>query len=677
MSISEKVEYRSPITVKSLVVTISFIVITETLSTFTKAYSTRGGLFVSFMLPFFYIPLFNLLLGKISPRLKLNINEMVLLLSAWFFIYGISMTGTVSPLNYFFEGEMHRGIVVLNDARYKTAFGAMVPSFMFPKSAEAVSAYMNGLKPGQALPWGEYVLPICYWTAYTTLVFVLIWWLTIALWGKRWVEVENLPFTTTVPFLYSIEASYDIDKETNKSRWLSFRLTETKVFWISAVAGIALGGGSLFNVYGLGGGYGTVPGFGFPIEIRNLLPGARTGGTYYIDQGILWLLLPINSLATIVLVWLGVEVIYLMVAAQAGWIVYGPGGTYPTQPHWNITQPFPYGYIWGGAWVGFGIVTLWTLRGRFVEMFNSLRGKNITEFGFSLKQSTIFGLITIVGLILFFIGTGVPLITSLIIVGFSIITFTALGKLQAIFWLHDWDASFAQWVWQAPGVALGYWPMNSTASTMTYAQFATRSIEIPGFYDGNLRCDGWSPGSAVGIYNIAHMAKTNMKHLLIGVIIISVATTVTYYISSTWFFNHAGGVLHTSVGSVSPGKYGRLFTGDTVTPVKDSATLSWWYLIGMIIVFVPFMLRMKFSWFWIDPAAVAYPLPYMGWHWGPALVALIVKLIMIRVIGATRFTTYARSIASGLVIGYVAPIIILWITDFPAMIANFQAYYVP
>jgi hypothetical protein len=89
-------------------------------------------------------------------------------------------------------------------------------------------------------------------------------------------------------------------------------------------------------------------------------------------------------------------------------------------------------------------------------------------------------------------------------------------------------------------------------------------------------------------------------------------------------------------------------------------------------------MRMKFSWFFIDPAAFAFAAPYMDYCWLIALVALIVRVIMIRVVGTTRFTRYATAIASGLVWGYVAPILLLWLVEFSTVvIPRFMSFYVP
>ncbi|MCP8321838.1 MAG: hypothetical protein H3Z52_13025, partial [archaeon] len=75
-------EYRTPITAKSVIITSIFLVSAVVLSTFTGLY--RGvGIFLKFMLPFFYIAMFNVLLGKINSRLKLNGPEMTLIVTSW------------------------------------------------------------------------------------------------------------------------------------------------------------------------------------------------------------------------------------------------------------------------------------------------------------------------------------------------------------------------------------------------------------------------------------------------------------------------------------------------------------------------------------------------------------------------------------------------------------------
>jgi len=683
----EKVEYGKPLTAKSLVVSMIFLVVAMVLSNFTVLYKSKG-IFASFMFPFFYLALFNMLLGKISPKLKLNIHEMVLLLMSWFFVLGPFATG-IGSFGAFSEMTLYSPIYILADPASKVYFDKWIPSYMAPKSDLAISAFYNGLKPGQSLPWGEFVVPIAYWTTYTTLVFSFGWFLAFGVWGRRWVEVENLTFPLTVPFLYPVEASFDVDKETKKSKWLSLRDPGYKISWIAFIVGVLLAAFPLYNQYvpvgvpGLGD-YGEV---GLNLPLASVLPGAHLRMIFMHDQWALWLLLPINSLASIVLLWLVVEVIVLVVGVQAGIIPYTRGMEYGWSPSAEWQYPFPYGVAWMGAWMGFGIITLWTLRGRFKELYNSLRGENKTEFGLSLRLITIFGIVVTLGLIIFFIGTGVPVITALIMVGIAFITYTMVGKLASMFWVHCADfcshGGFSYWLY--PGVVSGYWPSTTEVSAQTPAWFATASMGLPFNYDWSLRCSTMGQGVVAGIYKIAYETKTNMKHLLVGALLVIITGTSVAYVSYTWFISHSGGVLRTgSWGSWVGGyKYGGVeWPGGGVTTgiIGDTRYESVfpWHLLGMAIIFAVYFMRMKFTWFWIDPAAIAYSLPFMGWHWGVALIALVVKLVLTRFIGATRFNNYARHMAAGLVMGYVAPLIVVWLIEFfTAMIPNFQSYYVP
>jgi len=163
--------------------------------------------------------------------------------------------------------------------------------------------------------------------------------------------------------------------------------------------------------------------------------------------------------------------------------------------------------------------------------------------------------------------------------------------------------------------------------------------------------------------------------------VIIVAMPISY-VSYIWLINHAGGVPRTnSWGSwAGTSKYnnGFLRVPLRITGETRYEAIFPWHLLGMAIVFITFVMRMKFAWFWIDPVAMAYSLPYMAWHWGVALAALVVKVVLIRVIGATKFNNYARHMASGLVAGYVAPVLVAWLIEFStAMIPNFQGLYVP
>ena len=88
---------------------------------------------------------------------------------------------------------------------------------------------------------------------------------------------------------------------------------------------------------------------------------------------------------------------------------------------------------------------------------------------------------------------------------------------------------------------------------------------------------------------------------------------------------------------------------------------------------------MKFPWFFIDPTAFTASVAVgLIWTWGSALVALILRLVLIRVMGVKRYEEYAIPIAVGITLGFGAPILVVGLIEFfRVILPRFLSYYVP
>lgn len=678
------------LTGRALAVTLFFLIIVTVLSMFTWLHTSRDAVVMVLMLPFFYVALLNAIFGRISSKLRLSPSEMTLLYLVVLFMIGVGPAAIADNHPQYIELTITCVGAALVEPELQSYFKNWVPSFMFPKSDTALSIFYSGLQPGQSIPWNEFALPIAYWSAYVILIYLFILWFIFGIAGRRWVEVERCLFPMAQPVLYVIQASNDIDKETGKDKWLSLKVTDYKIFWIAFAVGLLLSSfpiAAQFLPIFLPPGaqeYGATP-IEFP-QLAAILPGTMARGTFQIDQITLWLLLPINSLVTFVVMWIIFGLIYPAVAVQLGIIPYEPGMEFRWS--WDDTPgnwyPLPFEVMWIGVLLGFGVVTLWSLRDRFRDMINALMGKDKIEYGLSLRFISIIGVIAIVGLAILFIGTGVPVPIVIIMMVLLIVISTYLGKLQGLFWFHVGD--FIQWggtslIW-VPGGLMGYWPLTPTIEGKTYAAFATATMQIPTMSSWTYRCVGISPGGMGGLYKVAYETKTNLRDLVIGSLIVFIIGVPLSYVVYMWILLHSGGITNTSSwGSwVHWWKYGyglydnwTAITGDS----RFEAPLQW-YAIGFVLFLIVYALRRTFTWFFIDPAAFAFALPYIDYIWLCALVALIVKVILVRVLGATRFERYALALASGVAWGYGAPLLVAWAIEFTTVcIPRFMSLYVP
>jgi signal transduction histidine kinase len=106
----------------------------------------------------------------------------------------------------------------------------------------------------------------------------------------------------------------------------------------------------------------------------------------------------------------------------------------------------------------------------------------------------------------------------------------------------------------------------------------------------------------------------------------------------------------------------------------------WPYAIaGLVLVFAVWWLRMRFPWFFIDPTALTMSMAVgLIWTWLFALIALILRVILIRVMGVKRFEEYVIPIGAGAALGFGAPIIVTGLIElFTVVLPRFSAFYVP
>jgi len=262
--------------------------------------------------------------------------------------------------------------------------------------------------------------------------------------------------------------------------------------------------------------------------------------------------------------------------------------------------------------------------------------------------------------------------------------FTYLAKLTSMYFFHVGDFlgwGGQSWIW-GPGASLGYWSSSPSLETNNYAAFATGSMQCPFNGCWTLRCTGIGPGGVASIYKVARETKANLRDVLIGSLIICIIGVPVGFFSYTWFITHGGGITHTSSWGawVQWWKYGFGVTGygTGITGESNVWAPIPWHLLGMVIFFIFYALRMRFTWFFIDPFAFAFAGPYMDYSWLCAVVAVVIRVILIRAVGTTRFTKYVISIASGLIWGYSLLILLLWLVEYTVVVyPTFMSFYVP
>jgi len=139
----EKAEMNRALTAKSLGIGIVLTVILIALGNLTWLYTSKGEVVTIVLLPFFYFALLNVILGKLGFRL--NGAEMTLLFTVTLF------AGSLGPCSWgdVFQQYVEKTLVAAGGMLMDPALVAYgrqwVPSYMFPGSELAISAFYNGL----------------------------------------------------------------------------------------------------------------------------------------------------------------------------------------------------------------------------------------------------------------------------------------------------------------------------------------------------------------------------------------------------------------------------------------------------------------------------------------------------------------------------------------------------
>ncbi|MDW8003563.1 MAG: DUF6785 family protein [Thermofilaceae archaeon] len=694
-----EVEFRRGLTLRSIVIGIFFLLVAVPISVMTWLYTGKGGTINAFFLPFIYIILLNELIGRVNKNWRLTGQELMIIFPALLLVNSIKYM----PKGALSGGEAVIGLVEktliaaissqIMDPGLAQYFQPMTPSWMAPKSQEALEAIAYGLKPGQSLPWGEFAVPIVYWSIYIVLIYFLSLFLSFGIYGRRWVEVERLVFPLSQPMIFAVNSAMDIEPSTNKSRWFDLRNFNYKVFWISFAIGAIFSAIPIFGeIVPPLAVWGAFAWGEQPILfswLPTVAPGAMARGVLQLDQIALWLLLPTSTLLTCVIAYVIFGVIYQALAVQLGIVRYSPGMEFL----WNWEDipanwyPLPYRFIGTtGMMVGLGLICLWNARSRFKEIFETLRGADRVEYGLSQRGLALFGLVTMVAILVLFVGSGVPPVIALIMLFFAIVYYSALARVTSELWWHvdDFITVGGYSYIYTPGVLLGYWPASLPTEGNNYTAFVTAYLTYPFNNCWTVRVNGLSPGGSVGLYKIAYETRTNLKDVLSATMLYVVLGTLFTTVSMIWFLSHGGGITRTnSWGNwVHWAKTGYMVTGNwgfgPYGETRPDAILPF-AAVGLVLFFVLYFLRIRFPWFPLDPTAFTMSLAVgLIWTWLSALVALVIKLVLVRAMGIRRFEQYVLAIATGLALGFGAPILVAGLIEFAAVIVpRFTAYYVP
>ena len=416
----------------------------------------------------------------------------------------------------------------------------------------------------------------------------------------------------------------------------------------------------------------------FPFMPAVVGPGAPAHAVLIIHQAMLFLLVPFDVLWTGVIIWILFGLIYQPLGVRMGFLPYQPGVEYWSNVWFGYRPPFPYSFFaTAGLGTGVALWSLWVARDRIRKLIRAFRGPDIIEDGLSLKVMS-YGLL---GAALFFLifwsVVGVPFPIAILLLITWFLWRIAQARVQAEVWWHDpcyWLYAFywiypagAGWAWgtEIPTRSAS-WLMTDTAITLL-GEWTPRHFPM-------------GSGFLTNYYYLIRRTKTSVKDAFHMAVITAVLCSLISIVTAIWLANHVGLSKSALVGYASyiagyTSIKGITSAGAFTIPGEHIAA---WTIIGIFTAIALYLIRMKWPAFVINPAAAIPAFWLMEYMWLTSLVALVVKYVLMKALGAARFERYVTPIAAGLAIGYGALVIVPMIVHLVTVIGpRYGTLFVP
>ncbi|MCD6509842.1 MAG: hypothetical protein J7L11_05605 [Thermoprotei archaeon] len=671
-------ELRRVITIRSLALTIIFSLIFLVASTVQLGYTNKPWSISYFVIPWLYIFVLNELLGRLSPRLRLTMPELVLMLFAFAIIGGhyyiakgsASYAGLIS-LILERDGVFVEARLLAQD--WSKDYWSFLPSFMFPvQNREAI---VDTIVNGGVLDWGA-VAPCIAWRSLVWLVWVIMGiTYSFVIVGSRWIEVERLPYPWAIPLTVTTQLAGEI-REDNKSLLFDTRDIRVKAYWIGVAIGFL---GSILPIISQ-----LIPPLAWAGSVQwsymdvNLywlataFPGANATFRIHLEYLALWLCVSNDVLWTFIICQVVFNWIWLYTAVRLGIIPYERGMEfylYGGQP--GTWEPFPYTIIGTtGIALAIGVLTLWTQRDRLGKIWQAMLGKGeYEEHGLPVGKVAWVGVALTVLFIILTVAAGIPIIVTIV---FLFLAYFLFWPSAARGWAEvceagetNWDVNRG-WIYlYSAGLATGQWPYEFPNPNTSWA-IAVRTFDP---LMGAWMSYYWplNTSQVVSFYKVAYENKSNMRDLYIGMIIIACILIPAGLITTLKIVTQTGGLTKTYVGlwggvwqatASNTMSSGALWRGGTISS-------AWmWLIVGLLIGLGTFFAKVYIPGLPLNTTALYIALYTANLFWFDALFALVVKTLTIKAIGVHRWERIAMPLAAGICAGLGATYLFAILIDF-------------
>jgi len=572
---------------------------------------------------------------------------------------------------------------------YSEAFSKYIPTWLVPSAdSPALKAIWYGLEKGQAIEWGTWI-PLILWST----IFFYLWvgastfWTFIA--SRPLITVEKLPFPSATPLLFVFD-KIGIEEEPGKKFPLfDFSRSIVMFFWIGLIIGFAYKMLDVLNWI-----IPAIPPTGY-VGLYTLQLGTITSkilpgmfSTYIISPaGIMpWFALTsLDFMASVIVTDIVFAIILPVLWVALGLVPYTPGVT-ENSSFWDFGTtygPFKWSvWNWVGLSVGMGVWLIIINRDWFKKVFSSLFKADLFKqdveglpYPFLASGAIIFPIL----LMIFFAIMGVPLLVSIFMVLLWLLV--SLGNVRIFADMVEfptcpstgnplWE-SFGVWTGQLPATL----PSSDQATVMTH--FMGQSLGSWG-----PRRSGYYMPWAAPIWKFAYELKVRAKDVFIAITIGFVICGLATHIFEVWLLNHFGQfVWGNSVG------YHIWALGDaqrfTLSIPQDYGNPARWVetwglmIFGIIFVGLVYLLRMRFPWFWLNPAGVSIAIGFPDWCFLNAIIVFLIKYLTIRLGGTKLWEEKVLPIFIGFFVGSIMlyDLLIGTVLFFTRSIPNFITYY--
>jgi len=572
---------------------------------------------------------------------------------------------------------------------YDTTFSPHIPEWMCPpKDSPALKSLWYGLEPGQAIQWGAYVGLITWSTLFFWLwASVSAFWMFLA--SRPLIEIERLPFPIAAQAIEVFDIIRTQSKENKKFGLFDLSRSRVKFFWIGFMVGF------LYKILDVLNwiipaipptGYVGVYTFQFADVASKIIPGMYASYTYApAGYSILFALTNLDFMATVIVTDVIFCIILPAIWVAAGLVPYTPGTTELSSfgDFGTTYGPFKWSvWNWIGISTGMGVWLIIMNRDWFKEIFSSLyssiqRKKDVE--GIPYIFLAIGGIIMPILLIVFFIVSGVPPLTATFIIIMWMLV--SLGNVRLLADMPEFDIvqAYSNPLWQSFGTAVGELP-----ATLPSADKSTVMTHFMGQSLGSWgpRISGFSMAWGSAIWKLAYELKCRAKDVFIalgiGMLIVGIASNVF----AVWLLNHFGQfVWGNAVGyHIWANSGAQRYTLTVPSDYGDPARWAedWGLMIsGIATVGIIYFLRMRFPWFWINPAGIAVGLAFPDLVFINVIPMFIFKFLVIRIGGARAWEQYAFPAVIGFMVGSAILYNLLVGTAlfFTRTIPNWYAYY--